>query len=477
MENTSNLFQLRVVAADTLHTIHEESLALLNRTGVVFDSDTIVQRFKHKGEAVDGRRVYLSERCVTAALEKAPRSFVMRGRDHTADVLIGRGQTAPAVAPGNGTVFILDRYGHRRRALMADFDDITRLCEHSRNVSLVGSIPVDPDDCPPKAKPARLVHHLMRYSSKPLIGQAATCKEAAQMFRVIETAFGRPGYLDTHVAIAYSVNPASPLTFEALSCETMQAYAARRQALFILPGLLPGLTGPLDFKGLAVLANAENLAAVTCIQMLNPGTPVVYSAGSMMVNMKNFYSVTGSPQSALVNIAGIQMAREVYGLPARTMAGLSDAKQVDFQAGAETMQNLTLYTLAGAQVINECLGVMDAITTTSFEKWVLDDELLDRLRVFSAGIEQVSLENSLDAMISLGPGANYFQHPGTFQNCRSIYLPAISNWSPFERWDKSGRSDLLQAAHEKCRQILEQQQAMVLPAAADQEISAYLKTI
>ena len=114
-----------------------------------------------------------------------------------------------------------------------------------------------------------------------------------------------------------------------------------------------------------------------------------------MVNMKNFYAVTGSPQATLVNIAGIQMAREYYDLPSRTMAGLTDAKKVDFQAGAETMQNLALYTMAGVHMINECLGVMDSITTTSFEKWVLDDELLDRLRVFSAGIDQVAAENRL----------------------------------------------------------------------------------
>jgi len=82
------------------------------------------------------------------------------------------------------------------------------------------------------------------------------------------------------------------------------------KALFILPGIIPGLTGPRDFKGLVVLSNAENLAALTCAQVIGPGTPVVYSAGTFMANMKNFYAVTGSPQSAVVNIAGIQMARE-----------------------------------------------------------------------------------------------------------------------------------------------------------------------
>jgi trimethylamine--corrinoid protein Co-methyltransferase len=469
-------YYLKVVDKNTLQSIHEQSLQLLAKAGVIFDNEAIIRRFARKGLKVDGKRVYLTEALVSEALEVTPKSFTMVGRNGVAGVRIGENQETTVVAPGNGTLFIQDIEGKRKRATLADFDNIVKLCEHSRNVSLVGAIPVDPGDLSGQSKPAKLVHHLMRYSNKPLIGQAATLEEARQVFDIIEIALGQKGHLDDQVAIAYGVNPASPLCFEPLTCETLQAYAEKKQALFILPGLMPGLTGPMDFKGLAVLSNAENLAALTCVQMINPGTPVVYSAGTFMVNMKNFYAVTGSPQSALVNIAGIQMAREYYGLPSRTMAGLTDAKRIDFQAGAETMQNLTLYTMAGVHVINECLGVLDSITTTSYEKWILDDELLDRLRVFSAGIDQVATENCLDMMIALGPGGDYLQHPSTFQNCRSLYMPEISDWNAFDDWEKAGRQDVLQIARKKCDRILQDRETMLLPAEVDQEIETYTKT-
>jgi trimethylamine--corrinoid protein Co-methyltransferase len=170
------------------------------------------------------------------------------------------------------------------------------------------------------------------------------------------------------------------------------------------------------------------------------------------------------------------MAREYYGLPSRTMAGLTDAKRIDFQAGAETMQNLTLYTMAGVNVINECLGVLDSITTTSYEKWILDDELLDRLRVFSAGIDQLATDSCLDMMIALGPGGNYLQHPSTLQNCRSLYMPDISDWNTYEDWEKGGKRDVLRVASEKCAQVLEEQKEMILPEELDREIEAYLKS-
>jgi trimethylamine--corrinoid protein Co-methyltransferase len=469
-------FLLRVVDKDTLQSIHDQSLLLLNRVGVVFDSEVIIRCFVENGQRVDGKRVYLSETFVIEALESTPEDFVMHARNGCADVRIGGNHNEMVVAPGNGTLFIQDMQGRRRRATIDDFDNITKLCEHSRNVSLVGAIPVDPVDLSQKSKPARLVHHLMQYSNKPLIGQAATIEETQQVFDIIEMAMGGKGFLDDHVAIAYGVNPASPLCFEALTCETIQGYAARKQALFILPGLMPGLTGPLDFKGLAVLSNAENLAAITCIQMLNQGTPIVYSAGSFMVNMKNFYPVTGSPQSALVNIVGIQMAREIYKIPSRTMAGLTDAKKVDFQAGAETMQNLTLYTMAGAHVINECLGVLDAITTTSYEKWMLDEELIDRLHTFSAGIDQVAAENILDEMMTIRPGGSYLHLPSTYKNCRLLYRPEISDWDTFDDWKQAGECDVLHVAREKCDRILQDNNAILLPDDIDLQITAYLKT-
>jgi len=112
------------------------------------------------------------------------------------------------------TLFIQDIAGRRKRATMDDFDNITRLCENSRNVKLVGVIPVDPVDIPDQNKPAILVHHLMRYSNKPLMGQAVIYEGANQIFELIELVMGQTGFLDDHVAIAYGVNPASPIRFD-----------------------------------------------------------------------------------------------------------------------------------------------------------------------------------------------------------------------------------------------------------------------
>ena len=201
-------FLLRVVDKHRLQSIHEQSLQLLARAGVIFDNETIIRGFARKGQKVDGKRVYLSEALVSEALAVTPKSFTMVGRNDVADTRIGGNQETTVVAPGNGTLFIQDIEGRRRRATLTDFDNIAKLCENSRNVNLVGAIPVEPSDLAGLCKPARLVHHLMRHSNKPLIGQAATLAEVRQVFDIIEIACGHKGYLDDHVAIAYGVNPA-----------------------------------------------------------------------------------------------------------------------------------------------------------------------------------------------------------------------------------------------------------------------------
>ncbi len=78
---------LKVVDAPTLEQIHAQTLRLLAETGVVFDSEEIVDLFKRKGAKVSGKRVYLSESMITAALETCPGCFTMTGRNGSAPVM------------------------------------------------------------------------------------------------------------------------------------------------------------------------------------------------------------------------------------------------------------------------------------------------------------------------------------------------------------------------------------------------------
>jgi len=77
-------------------------------------------------------------------------------------------------------------------------------------------------------------------------------------------------------------------------------------------------------------------------------------------------------------------------------------------------------------------------------------------------------------MISLGPGGDYLQQTSILQNFRSLYTPETSDWNTFEDWEKAGKRDVLQIAHEKCNHILQERQPMLLPVEVDREIKNFL---
>ncbi|MDD2496923.1 MAG: trimethylamine methyltransferase family protein [Desulfitobacteriaceae bacterium] len=66
---------------------------------------------------------------------------------------------------------------------------------------------------------------------------------------------------------------------------------------------------------------------------------------------------------------------------------MTEAKTADCQAGYETMQSLMASMLAGANILVECLGVIDSIMTTSYEKIIIDQEMISRVMAMLTGID------------------------------------------------------------------------------------------
>jgi trimethylamine--corrinoid protein Co-methyltransferase len=162
---------------------------------------------------------------------------------------------------------------------------------------------------------------------------------------------------------------------------------------------MAGFSSPISLIGTAILQNAEILAGITLTQLVNPGNPVVYSNGSTVGNMKSGNFISASPEMMLIHLAGLQMSLDYYHIPARSMCGMTDAKSIDCQAGFETMQNLLMGALGGAHMVFECLGVLDAIMTTSYEKLMVDLEIVSRVMRLQEGIDTSDKEQVCLALV------------------------------------------------------------------------------
>lgn len=475
MENNTSIFftsPLEVVSGAEVEKLHGLTMDILSRKGILFQSDSACQALSAYGARVSGSIAYIDDSILQKALETVPRQFAFQARGALSPLPVGETQKRPVVCPGNGTVFIIEKNGHKRNATMEDFDNITKLCESSPVMDMVGAVPVEPCDVDEKTRYLKLVQHLLRHSNKPLIGVATDLEESGRLFSMLELVYGR-GYLRDHQVIAYSPNPVSPLCYDPLTCEALMAYAGNNQVTMVLSAPMAGLTGPLDMHGMAAVINAEVLAGLCLSQAVNPGAPFIYSCGGLTSDMRWANSIGAGPEGSLVNMAVMQLAR-YYNLPSRAMAGISEAKAADYQAGMETAQNYLTLSMCGVRMVNETVGVLDSLMSTSYEKWILDEELLSRTHVLASGLGGFDRDAVFDTINAVPHSGNYLMEKSTFEACRGIWKPGVSFWQPYQDWEKQ-KPDLIETAHEKWKKRISECSAPLLDPGLDAELSEFIQ--
>ncbi len=463
--------KLEVLTKDDLLRVHEATLKILRETGVVFHSEEALDVFKKHGARVENRTVFISREMVEQALSTAPKTFRMRARNDKYSVTVGEGFL---VQPNVGPVYIQDLDKGRRLATLEDYSNIQKMCQASDVVDLVGTIPVDPSDVDSKDKYLMMMYEALKNSEKPVIGFCANTQQVREQLDMIELAMGKPDFLMENHCTAVLVNSLSPLAYAPETLETMIEYAKRNQVILLAPCIMAGVSGPISLLGTAVLQNTETIAGLVLVQLINPGVPLVYATASTSGYMKEATYAAGTPEAMLINTASLQMGLDFYHLPTRTMSGITHSKTVDCQAGYETMQSLLMGMMSGAHMTVQSLGVLDAIMTTSYEKFVIDEELISRVRRISHGIDTSDEALSVDLIQEMGQKANYLSHMSTFESFRTLWTPSVSDWGNYSDWKNAGSEDVTVRANRKFKQILQSAPETLLDPETDKVLKNYI---
>ena len=178
----------------------------------------------------------------------------------------------------------------------------------------------------------------------------------------------------------------SPLKLDDIYGE-MTCYLAEQGLPVVVPTEpLCGITSPVTLASNIAMHTAESLAGVTMTQLINRGCPVMFGSVGSITSMRTMDHLSGAIERGIINAAVSQMA-QYYRLPNYSTAGMSDAKVVDAQAGYEGgMMNL-LVAMSGANYIHDAAGLMEFDLTASYEKLVIDDEIIGRCLRVLRGIE------------------------------------------------------------------------------------------
>jgi len=434
-----------------LEDIHEASLKILQKTGVLLDHPEIVEMVKKHGIQVSGQVAYFTGPQIMEWIQKAPGNFTLFGRNPDYDVCIGGDTTV--FAAGYGATFIVDARGAKRNARLEDYLKFLKLVHQSDYFSINGGLLVQPSDITITRLFPLLLYLSILHSDKCLMGGSDGAKETQQTMDLLSICFGDRRHLIEKPRMVSIINSSSPLRFNRDSLDKLRIHAHYGQPVLITPAVMGGTTGPVTLAGTIAQANAETLAGVALCQMIREGTPVVYGTQSTLANMQTGAYVSASPEHALSIRYGARLAR-FYGLPSRGGGSKSDVHFVSALSGMESMLTMLATHMEKINIVVLSAGILDSAMAMSYEKFLLDLQIIAMAERFVRGVHIDAKTLALDAIQEVGPGGEFLTSNHTLKFCRSESWPAtidssaaglMNNHNDMMQWLQEKKTDMLDA--------------------------------
>ncbi|MEE8274707.1 MAG: trimethylamine methyltransferase family protein, partial [Alphaproteobacteria bacterium] len=245
------------------------------------------------------------------------------------------------------------------------------------------------------------------------------------------------------------------------------------QAVVITPFTLAGAMSPITLAGALAQQNAEALAGIALDQIVNPGAPVIYGGFTSNVDMKTGAPAFGTPEYAQAVLAGGQLARR-YRIPYRS-SNVNAANVVDAQAAYESGMSLWATVMGHTNYIMHGAGWLEGGLTASFEKMIVDAEMLQMMAEFLQPIEVSDDTLGLDAIAEVGPGGHFFGAAHTLARYETaFYAPLVSDWRNFETWEESGALSATERANAIWKQMLAEYEPPPLDPSINDELDAFV---
>lgn len=233
-----------------------------------------------------------------------------------------------------------------------------------------------------------------------------------------------------------------------------------------------GTTSPVTLAANVLVHTAETLAGVALVQSVRKGAPVIAGSVGSVSNLRTMLMVTGAVERGMINSATAQVAQHLE-LPFYSTAGNSDSKTDDAQAGIESAISNLLVGMSGANYIHDAAGLMDGDLSVSYDKLIIDNEIIGMCQRVLKGIEVNDETLAVDLIEKVGPGGNFLSEMHIVENMRGEFFEnPLADRTLYEQWKSNGKKDILKRAREKLEDIL----ATHAPLAIDKKIDEQIRS-
>ena len=460
---------LNIMTEDQIERIHHATLDILQRVGVKVFEPEALDLLHAAGALVDGNLVKIPSTLVQQAIESAPKVVPLADRNGKRAITMEKGRIY--YGTGSEVPFTIDLdSGERRKPLKEDIRNTGRLVDALGNIDFVMSLGLV-TDVPVDASDVHQFEAMLLNSSKPILFTAYNRSGLKAILEMAALAVGGKDKLREKPSLALYAEPTSPLLHSREALEKLLTCAEEGIPLIYATTPMLGATAPVTVSGAAVVANAEILSGLVIHQLKAKGAPYVYGGGIPPMHMGTSICSYGGPERDLGCITLVKMS-QYYRLPSFTTAGCTDAQVFDQQAGMEAGFNLVVAGLAGGNLIHN-LGYMGVGMTSCFEHLLLCNEAVGAVKHLLRGVDVSEEALALDLIEKVGPGGHYLAEEHTMKHFREeLYFPQTLNRKNYDAWKLDGSKTFGQAANERVKKILKENNPASLPPEVEKQIKA-----
>jgi trimethylamine--corrinoid protein Co-methyltransferase len=445
---------VRFLSDTLIEQIITEARELLCTLGVEIRNSAILSMLADHGAIVDRTKnhVILTQEMIDTALKTTPRSFklfdVLGNETHDfSDLNV-------YFTPGSAAINILD-YDTQliRRPTTDDYIRYTKVVSQLPHIASQSTAFI-PSDVHEQIQDSYRLYLSLLFCEKPIVTGAFTIEGFTVMKNLLLAVRGTDAELAAKPLAIFSCCPTSPIKWSDVTSQNVVDCAHYSIPVEFISMPLSGFMAPVTIVGTLVQHTAETLSGIVISQLTKPGSPVLYGGSPAIFDVRYETTPMGAIETQMIDCAYNEIGKYLN-IPTQAYISLSDAKQLDSQAGLESSMGATLAALSGINSISGP-GMLDFESCQSLEKLVLDNEICGMVFRLIEGIEPRGDFPALPIFEELLKEKHLLISDHTRSHMKEeLRFPGpVIDRATRKRWHDEGHKTLIERAHEEVEKLL-----------------------
>lgn len=467
--------KLKLLDDRLIERIIAEAREVLCRLGVEIHNRPVLAMLADHGAAVskEAWRARLTDEIIDRALRSVPRSFRLYDvfGNETHDFADDR----VYFTPGSAAIHILDgQSGEMRRPTTADYVRYVKVTSGLQHIASQSTALI-PADVPEKISDSYRLYLSLRYGEKPVVTGAFTIEGFEIMKDLPLAVRGSQQALRARPLTIFSCCPTAPLKWGDVTSQNLVDCARWSIPVEFVSMPLAGFMSMVTLVGSLVQQTAETLSGLVISQLVNPGHPILYGGSPAIFDVRFETTPMGAVETMMLDCANSEIGKHL-GMPTQGYIALSDAKQLDAQAGLETGMGATLAALSGINSISGA-GMLDFESCQSLEKLVVDNEICGMVSRLLQGIEPREDFPAIPIFEELLQEKHLLIADHTRRHLhREIAFPGeVIDRANRTRWLKEGRQTQGERARREVERLIENYTPSRLPGETQSELTRLME--